>query len=140
MEDKDKSQAQLINELRHIRQRVDEFEQDQLRYKQFLDEYEESMTEYFDIYFHAHDMVVSVDMETEKVLQCNKAVMETLDYSRAEIVGNSIFKLYHQDCIEDAQELFRVITEIGEIHDAEQTLRKRDGGKINVSLNAIEPV
>ena len=54
---------------------------------QVLDEYEESVTEYFDIYYHSHDMVVSVDTETEKVLQCNKAVMETLDYSRAEIVG-----------------------------------------------------
>ena len=84
---------------------------------------------YFDIYFHAHDMVVSVDTETEKVLQCNRAVMETLDYSRAEIVGNSIFQLYHQDCNEDAKELFSVITEIGEIHDAEQTLRKEMGEK-----------
>ena len=136
MRDENKSQAQLIKELQLIRRRVENFEQDQARYKQLFDEYEESVTEYFDIYFHAHDMVVSVDTETEKVLQCNRAVMETLDYSRADVVGNSIFKLYHQDCIEDAKELFRVITEIGEIHDAEQTLRKRDGGKIDVSLNA----
>ena len=137
MEDKDKSQTQLINELRHIRQRVEEFEQDQVGYQQFLDEYEESMTEYFDIYYYAHDMCISVDVETEKVLQCNKAVIETLGYNnRTEIVGDSIFKLYHQDCLEDAKELFRVITETGEIHDAEQTLRRRDGGKIDVSLNA----
>ena len=137
MKNEAKSQEQLIDELQR---RVAELGQDKVQYQrlmaQVLDEYEESVTEYFNIYFHAHDMVVSVDTETEKVLQCNRAVMETLDYSRAEIVGKSIFKLYHQDCIEDAKELFRVITEIGEIHDAEQTLRKRDGGKINVSLNA----
>ena len=137
MKNEAKSQEQPIDELQR---RVAELGQDKVQYQrlmaQVLDEYEESVTEYFDIYFHAHDMVVSVDTETEKVLQCNRAVMETLDYSRAEIVGNSIFKLYHQDCIEDAKELFRVITEIGEIHDAEQTLRKRDGGKIDVSLNA----
>ena len=136
MEDKDKSQAQLINELRHIRQHVDEFEQDKLRYKQFLDEYEETVTEHFDIYYHAHDMVVSVDMQTEKVLQCNKAVIETLGYGRAEIVGHPVFQLYHQDYVEDAKEPFRVITETGEIHDVEQTLQKNDGGKISVSLNA----
>ena len=137
MKNEAKSQEQLIDELQR---RVAELGQDKVQYQrlmaQVLDEYEESVTEYFDIYFHAHDMVVSVDTETEKVLQCNRAVMETLDYSRAEIVGNSIFKLYHQDCIEDAKELFSVITETGGIHDAEQTLRKRDGGKINVSLNA----
>ena len=138
--DEDRSQAQLIKELQLIRQRVAELEQDKVQYqqltKQLLFENDESVREYFDIYFHAHDMIVSVDVNTDKVLRCNRAVMETLDYSRAEIVGNSIFKLYHQDCIEDAKELFSVITETGGIHDAEQTLRKRDGGKIDVSLNA----
>jgi PAS domain S-box-containing protein len=137
MRDEAKSQAQLIDELQR---RMAELEQDKVQYqqltKQLLFENDESVREYFDIYFHAHDMIVSVDVNTDKVLRCNRAVMETLDYSRAEIVGNSIFKLYHQDCIEDAKELFRVITETGGIHDAEQTLRKRDGGKIDVSLNA----
>ena len=137
MKNEAKSQEQLIDELQR---RVAELGQDKVQYQrlmaQVLDEYEESVTEYFDIYYHSHDMVVSVDMQTAKVLQCNKAVMETLDYSRAEIVGHSIFQLYHQDCIEDAKELFSVITETGGIHDAEQTLRKKDGEKINVSLNA----
>ena len=62
--------------------------------------------------------------------------MKTLGYSRAEIVGHPIFKLYHKDYLDDAKELFRVITETGEVHDAEQTLRKRDGSRIDVSLNA----
>ena len=53
-------------------------------------ENDESMREYLDIYFHARDMVVSVDMETEKVLRRNRAVMERLGYSRAEIVGHPI--------------------------------------------------
>ncbi len=140
MKDEDKPQAKLNQELHLIRQRVAELEQDKVEYerltKQLLLENDESVREYFDIYYHAHDMVVSVDMETEKVLRCNQAAMENLGYSRAEIVGHPIFKLYRQDCIEDAKELFRVITETGEIHDAEQTLRKRNGDKINVSLNA----
>ena len=140
MRDEDKSQAKLNKELQLIRQRVAELEQDKAEYqrltKLLLLENDESVREYFDIYFHAHDMVISIDMETEKVLRCNKAVMERLGYSRAEIVEHPIVKLYHQDCLEDAKELFRVISETGEIHDAEQTLRKRDGGKINVSLNA----
>ncbi len=136
MRDEDKSQAQLIKELQLIRRRLEKYKQDQALYMEFLDEYEESMAEYFDIYFHAHDMVISVDMETEKVLQCNRAVMKRLGYRRSEIVEHPIFELYHQDFVEDAKELFRVIAETGEIHDAEQTLRKRDGSTINVSLNA----
>ena len=137
MENKEKSQAQLISELQ---MRVAELERDKVEYqqltKQLLLENEESVREYFDIYFHAHDMVVAVDTETEKVLRCNRAVMERLGYSRSEIVGDSVFKLYHQDCIKDAKEMFRVITEIGEIHDTVQTLWKGNGGKIKVSLNA----
>ena len=137
MEDKEKSQAQRIKELQG---RVTELERDIVEYqqltKQLLLENDESMKEYFDIYFHAHDMVVSVNMETEKILQCNKALTDTLGYDRAEIIGQPIFELYHQDGLEDAKKLFRLIAETGEIHDAEQTLRKRDGGKISVSLNA----
>ncbi len=137
MKDEDKSQVQPIDELQR---RVAELEQDKAELQQLTEqlllENDESVREYFDIYFHAHDMVVSVDVKTEKVLKCNRAMMEELGYSRAEIVGHPIFKLYHQDCVEDAKELFRLIAENGKTHDAEQTLRKRDGGKINVSLNA----
>ena len=133
MRDENKSQAKLNKELQLIRQRVAELEQDKVEYqrltKQLLLENDESVREYFDIYFHAHDMVVSVDVKTEKVLRCNRAVTERLGYSRAEIVGHPIFKLYHQDCVEDGKELFRVIAETGKTHDAEQTLRKRDGAK-----------
>ena len=123
-----------------LQRRVAELEQDKAELQQLTEqlllENDESIREYFDIYFHAHDMVISIDMETEKVLKCNRAVMKALGYSRAEIVGHPTFKLYHQNCVEDAKKLFRVIAETGEIHDAEQTLRKRDGGTINVSLNA----
>ena len=137
MEDKEKSQAQRIKELQGC---VTELERDIVEYqqltKQLLLENDESMKEYFDIYFHAHDMVVSVNMETEKILQCNKALTDTLGYDRAEIIGQPIFELYHQDGLEDAKKSFRVIAETGEIRDTEQVLRKTDGGKINVSLNA----
>ena len=133
MKDEDKSQVQPIDELQR---RVAKLERDKAELQQLLLENDESLREYFDIYYHAHDMVISIDMETEKVLRCNRAVMEALGYSRAEIVGHPIFKLYHRDCLEEAKELFRDIAEAGEIHDAEQTLRKRDGGTINVSLNA----
>ena len=137
MKDEGKSQVQPIDELQR---RVAELEREKVEYqrltKQLLLESDESVREYFDIYFHAHDMFVSVDMVTGNILQCNKAVIEILGYGRSEIIGHPIFKLYHQDCIEDAKELFRVIAETGGIHDVEQTLRRTNGGTINVSLNA----
>ena len=133
MRDETKSRAQIISELQQF---VAELEQDKAELQQLLLDNDESVREYFDIYFHAHDMVVSVDVKTETVLGCNRAVTEELGYSRSEIVGESIFKLYAHDSLEDGREQFRVIAEAGELHDAEQVLRQRDGGKINVSLNA----
>ena len=88
MKDENKSQAQLISELQW---RLAELERDKAELQQLLLENDESVREYFDIYFHAHDMHVLVDLETEKVLQCNLAVMERLGYSRAEIVEHPFF-------------------------------------------------
>ena len=74
MKDEDKSQVQPIDELQR---RVTELERDKAELQQLTEqlllENDESVREYFDIYFHAHDMVVSVNMETKKVLRCNKA-------------------------------------------------------------------
>ena len=81
-----------------LQRRVAKLEQDKAELQQLTEllllENDESVREYFDIYFHAHDMVISIDMETERVLKCNRAVMKALGYSRAEIVGHPTFKLY----------------------------------------------
>ncbi len=70
-----------------LQRRVAELEQDKAELQQLTEqlllENDESVREYFDIYFHARDMVVSVDVKTEKVLRCNRAMMEELGYSRA---------------------------------------------------------
>ena len=138
MRNENKSRAQLVNELQFVHQRVVELEQDkvwdQQLLKQLLLENDELMRDYFEICFHSQEMIISVDVNTNNVLRCNKAVVETLGYGRAEIVGHPIFKLYHQDCIEDATELFRVIAETGGTHDTKQTMRKKDGEKIHVNL------
>ena len=118
MRDENKSEAQIISELQQL---VAELEQDKAELQELLLENNESEMEYFDSYFHAHDMMVSVDVKTENVVRCNRAVMDRLCGSRAEIVGHPIFELYHQDCVEDAKKQFRVITE-GALVDASVSL------------------
>ena len=134
------SQTQRDNELQLIRQSVTELEQDKVRYQQLMKlllfENDESVRDHFDNYFHSHHMTISVDVFMNRVLRCNRAVIETLGFGRTEIIGHAIFKIYHQDGIEDARELFGVIAETGGSHDAKQVLRKKDGDKIHVSLNA----
>ena len=136
MKDKNKTKEQLIDELAMMRQRITELEQVQTQYKGTLASVEQSGRTYYDLYDNAPDMFVFVDAKTANIIRCNQTVVQTLGYTREEIIGHSIFERYHPDCIEDAHKVFQSFVETGEVHDAELVLKRKDGSKIDVSLNA----
>jgi len=136
MTDQDKTTEQLINELKMMRQRVTELEQVETQYKGTLESLEQSGRTYYDLYDNAPDMFVFVDAKTANIIRCNQTVVQTLGYAREEIIGHSIFERYHPDCIEDAHRVFQSFVETGEVNDAELVLKRKDGTKIDVSLNA----
>ena len=135
MKDEDKTKAQLIDELEEMRQRVAELEQAGAQYKGTLESLEQSGRTYYDLYDNAPDMFVFVDAKTTCIVRCNQAVVQTLGYTREEIIGHSLFERYHPDCIEEAHKVFRSFVATGEVHDAELALKRKDGSKIDVSLN-----
>ena len=135
MKDEDKSKAQLIDELVEMRQRVAELEQADARYKGTLESLEQSGRTYYDLYDNAPDMFVFVDAKTTNIIRCNQTVVQTLGYTREEIIGHPIFDRYHPDCIAKANRAFRAFVETGEVHDAELVLKRKDGSTIDVSLN-----
>ena len=135
MKDQDKAKVQLINELATMRQRVTELEQVETQYKGTLESLERSGRTYYDLYDNAPDMFVFVDAKTANIIRCNQTVVQALGYTREEIIGHSIFERYHPDCIEDAHKVFQSFVEIGEVHDAELVLKRKDGSKIDVSLD-----
>lgn len=127
MKDEKKNQAQLIRELRAAREQLTELERERDQYKQMADS---------DPYYNTPEMYASIDTDTERVLHCNDSLISTLGYTEPEIVGSSIFKVYHQDCLEDVKMMLTTLVETGEVRDTELLLRKKDGNKIVVSLNA----
>ncbi len=135
MKDQDKTKVQLIDELAMMRQRVTELEQVQTQYQGALESLEQSGRTYYDLYDNAPDMFVFVDAKTANIIRCNQTVVQTLGYPREDIIGRSIFERYHPDCIEQAREVFQAFVEVGEVHDAELVLKRKDGSKIDVSLN-----
>ena len=135
MTDQDKTTEQLIDELEAMRQRVTELEQVEMQYKGTLESLEQSGRTYYDLYDNAPDMFVFVDAKTANVIRCNQTVVQTLGYTREEIIGHSIFERYHPDCIEDAHKVFQSFVETGEVNDAELVLKRKDGTKVDVSLN-----
>ena len=136
MKDKNKTKAQLIEELVEMRQHVAELEQMGAQYKGTLESLEQSGRTYYDLYDNAPDMFVFVDAKTANIIRCNQTVVQTLGYTREEIIGHSVFERYHPECVEAAHEVFRSFVETGEVHDAELVLKRKDGSKIDVSLNA----
>ena len=96
---------------------------------------EESEKKFQDLYDNAPDMYVSVDAETAKILRCNQTLATALGYSKEEIIGQPIYFAYHPDSVEEAKKAFQSFVTTGEVHGAIPQLKRKDGSKIDVSLN-----
>ncbi len=96
----------------------------------------DSEAKYQDLYDNAPDMFVSVDAETAAILQCNETLTRATGHSKEEIIGRPVFEMYHPDCMDDAKRAFTSFKKSGEVRNAELQLKRRDGSKIDVILNA----
>jgi PAS domain S-box-containing protein len=103
--------------------------------KQAEDALRASEAKYADLYDDAPDMFVSLDMRAGEVVDCNKALVVALGYTKNEIVGRPMVDFYHQDSMDDARRAFKAFSETGEVRNAALQLRRRDGSKIDVILN-----
>jgi len=103
--------------------------------KQTEEALEVSETKYSELYNTSPDMYVSVDAKTALIKQCNSTLLRKLGYTREEVIGEEIFKLYHEDCMEEVHESFNTFVRDGHLRGAELQLKKKDGRPIEVSLN-----
>ncbi|MEE9190616.1 MAG: PAS domain-containing sensor histidine kinase [Candidatus Neomarinimicrobiota bacterium] len=95
----------------------------------------ESEEKYRDLFNNAPDMIVSVDARTSKIRDCNQTIVDNLGFSKKEIIGRSIVDMYHADSREGGRRAFNKFAKTGEVRDAELQLKRKDGSKIDVSLN-----
>jgi PAS domain S-box-containing protein len=103
--------------------------------KRAEDALKESEAKYMDLYENAPDMYASVNARTALIEQCNNTLSSTLGYSKEEIIGRPVFEIYHPDCLEEVQNTFKLFLDKGEVRDKELHLRKKDGSRLDVSLN-----
>jgi PAS domain S-box-containing protein len=94
-----------------------------------------SKARYQKLYDSAPEMYVSVSPEDASILMCNQTLLNSTGYAREEIIGAPIFKLYHQDCMEEVKKTFKLFKDTGAIKDKELILKRKDNSRIFVSLN-----
>ncbi len=87
------------------------------------------------LYNNSPDMYVSVSPDDAGILLCNETLLNKTGYSREEVIGAPIFKMYHEDCLDEVKKAFQQFVETGVIQDKELIIKRKDGGKIDVSLN-----
>ncbi|MBT3386049.1 MAG: PAS domain S-box protein [Prolixibacteraceae bacterium] len=95
----------------------------------------ESNEKFSVLYNNSPDMFVSVSPLDATILLCNDTLLEKTGYTRMEIIGMPIFKMYHENSLEDAKKAFQQFVETGEVNDKELVIKRKDGSKLEVSLN-----
>ena len=87
------------------------------------------------LYHNSPDMYVSVSPIDASILQCNYTLLKNTGYTSQEIIGAPIFKMYHDDCIDEVKKAFQQFVETGVVSDKELIIKTKEGDKIEVSLN-----
>ena len=94
-----------------------------------------SEARYLDLYDNAPDMFISVDVASQRVIECNETFVKVSGFSRSEIIGRHVYDLYHPDCLAKAQRSFGEFLSTGRTQGLELLLLRVDGQAIDVSLN-----
>lgn len=87
------------------------------------------------LYENSPDMYVSVSAADASILRCNKTLLDKTGYLHNEVIGSSIFDMYHADAFDGAHEAFNQYVSTGRVTDKELILKRKDGSRLPVSLN-----
>ncbi len=104
--------------------------------KRAEEELRRSEERYFDLFQHAPDMLISVDMRTNRIRECNSAVFRKTGFSSEEIIGRDLTEFYppsHRQAVLEARAL--LLADRG-VEDLEVELRRKDGTAFPVGVNA----
>lgn len=92
--------------------------------------------DYKKLYNEAPDMMASVEAKTLTITSCNQTLCDILGYTKKELIHQSFLILYHPD---SHNEVFAAIENFklnGKIKTPRLYLKKKDGDKLLVTLNA----
>jgi PAS domain S-box-containing protein len=81
-------------------------------------------------------MFLSVDAQTDEIVECNRTLLGTLGRTREDVVGGPLSALCAAESREEALRALRQVRDTGSARDVELRLLPRDGTVVRVSMNA----
>ncbi|MFA5904685.1 MAG: GAF domain-containing protein [Desulfobacula sp.] len=99
------------------------------------DALKKSEAKYADLFENSPDMYALVNLKTALIEDCNMTLAKALGYSKEEIIGWPVIKIYPPDAVEEAKNAFKLFMKTGEIHNKDLQLQRKDGLKIVAGLN-----
>jgi len=87
------------------------------------------------LYETSPDLYRSINTDG-KILNCNKRYAESLQYSKGEIIGSSIFDHVSMDTIDEMKESFRSWKNTGISNNHEVKMRRKDGSTFPALISA----
>ncbi len=96
---------------------------------------EENENKFRILYDNSPDMYISVSPVDATILTCNQTLLKNLGYAKEEVIGKSVFGMYHEDSLDEIKKTFQQFVETGKVKNKELIIKRKDGSKIYVSIN-----
>lgn len=96
-----------------------------------------SESRYLDLYENAPDMFLSLDVATQRVIECNRTFLETTGYCKDQVIDTHMYELFNPDSQTDVQRGFRSFLVDGQVNDVELRLRCSSGDFVDISMNVL---
>jgi len=89
---------------------------------------------YEEIYNRSPDMCLSAEAGTGRIIECNQTLLDTLGYTKEEVLEKTVVEMYHPDEHEKVKENLANFSKTGKLVHTELLVMKKDGDTIEVSL------
>jgi PAS domain S-box-containing protein len=96
---------------------------------------EASESRYLDLYDNAPDMFISIDMSTQRVIQCNQTLLEVTGFSKEDVIGTHYYDLFDRNSRADVRRAFQMFLDKGQAKEVELRLFCADGQFVDTSIN-----
>ena len=136
MKDKDKTKEQLIRELEVVRQQITQLKLSETKRSHTEERLKESESKFRLVFENAGGAIFVVNIETGKIVDCNKQAEKLIGRRRNSIIGMHYLKAHPEDEAEEYRKKFNSYIKKGHFVDFECEVQHRDGRRIPVLLGA----